>query len=164
MADRTLTVSSIGKSFSFTGWKIGWCSGPAELVAATRTVKQYLSFAGGTPLQHAAAAALSGARGYLSALRDELRAKRDQLSNGLTSAGLRPLHSAGTYFINADVGRDAVSFCRTLPERCGVVAIPTGVFYDDKTAAPTLVRFAFCKRDATIAEAAERLATLQARG
>jgi N-succinyldiaminopimelate aminotransferase len=163
MAERTLTVSSVGKSFSFTGWKIGWCSGPAELVAATRTVKQYLSFAGGTPLQHAAAAALTGARGYLSGLRDGLRAKRDHLRAGLATAGLRPLHSAGTYFVNADVGSDAVSFCRTLPERCGVVAIPTGVFYDDKTAAPTLVRFAFCKRDATIAEAAERLATLRAR-
>ena len=163
MAERTLTVSSVGKSFSFTGWKIGWCSGPAELVAATRTVKQYLSFAGGTPLQHAAAAALTGARGYLSDLRDELRTKRDHLRAGLTAAGLRPLPSAGTYFVNADVGSDAASFCRTLPERCGVVAIPTGVFYDDKTAAPTLVRFAFCKRDATIAEAAERLAGL-ARG
>jgi N-succinyldiaminopimelate aminotransferase len=163
MAERTLTVSSVGKSFSFTGWKIGWCSGPAELVAATRTVKQYLSFAGGTPLQHAAAAALSGARGYLSELRDELRAKRDHLRAGLAAAGLRPLPSAGTYFLNADVGSDAVSFCRALPERCGVVAIPTGVFYDDKTAAPTLVRFAFCKRDATIAEAVERLAALRPR-
>jgi len=161
MAERTLTVSSVGKSFSFTGWKIGWCSGPAELVAATRTVKQYLSFAGGTPLQHAAAGALTGARGYLSGLRDELRGKRDHLRAGLAAAGLRPLHSAGTYFVNADVGSDAVSFCRTLPERCGVVAIPTGVFYDDKTAAPRLVRFAFCKRDATIAEAVERLATLR---
>ncbi len=90
-----------------------------------------------------------------------LRAKRDQLCAGLTAAGLRPLPSAGTYFVNADVGSDAVSFCRTLPERCGVVAIPTGVFYDDKTAAPTLVRFAFCKREATITEAAERLAGLR---
>ena len=158
MAERTLTVSSVGKSFSLTGWKIGWCSGPAELVAATRTVKQYLSFAGGTPLQHGAAAALGGARGYLTALRDELRAKRDQLCAGLAAAGLRPLPSAGTYFVNADVGGDAASFCRTLPERCGIVAIPTGVFYDDKTVAPTLVRFAFCKRQATIAAAAERLA------
>ena len=161
MAERTLTVSSIGKSFSFTGWKIGWCSGPAELVAATRTVKQYLTFAGGTPLQHAAAAALSGARGYLPGLRDELRTKRDHLRTGLAAAGFRPLRSAGTYFVNADVGSDAVDFCRTLPERCGVVAIPTSAFYDDKTAAPTLVRFAFCKHDATIAKAIERLATLR---
>ncbi len=163
MAERTLTVSSVGKSFSFTGWKIGWCSGPAELVAATRTVKQYLTFAGGTPLQHAAAAALSGARGYLAELRDELRGKRDQLRAGLTAAGLPPLRSASGYFVNADVGSDAVSFCRALPDRCGVVAIPTSVFYDDKTAAPTLVRFAFCKREAIIAEAAERLATLRPR-
>ncbi len=161
MAERTLTVSGIGKSFSFTGWKIGWCSGPAELVAATRTVKQYLTFAGGTPLQHAAAAALSDARGYLPGLRDELRAKRDHLRTGLAAAGFRPLRSAGTYFVNADVGSDAVDFCRTLPERCGVVAIPTSAFYDDKTAAPTLVRFAFCKHDATIAKAIERLATLR---
>ena len=161
MAERTLTVSGIGKSFSFTGWKIGWCSGPAELVGATRTVKQYLTFAGGTPLQHAAAAALSDARGYLPGLRDELRAKRDHLRTGLAAAGFRPLRSAGTYFVNADVGSDAVDFCRTLPERCGVVAIPTSAFYDDKTAAPTLVRFAFCKHDATIAKAIERLATLR---
>jgi len=163
MAERTLTVSSIGKSFSLTGWKIGWCSGPAELVAATRTVKQYLTFAGGTPLQHAAATALSSARGYLPELRDELRANRDRLRAGLAVAGLRPLHSAGTYFVNADVGSDAASFCRELPERCGVVAIPAGVFYDDKAAAPTLVRFAFCKREATIVEAAKRLATLRPR-
>ena len=136
MAERTLTVSSVGKSFSFTGWKIGWCSGPAELVAATRTVKQYLTFAGGTPLQHAAAAALTDAREYLAGLRDDLRAKRDQLRAGLAAAGLRPLHSAGTYFVNADVGSDAMGFCRTLPQRCGVVAIPTGVFYDDKSTQP----------------------------
>jgi N-succinyldiaminopimelate aminotransferase len=161
MAERTLTISSVGKSFSFTGWKIGWCSGPAELVAATRTVKQYLTFAGGTPLQHAAAAALTGARDYLLELRDELRIKRDQLRAGLSAAGLAPLESAGTYFVNADVGSDAVSFCRTLPARCGVVAIPTGAFYDDQTAASTLVRFAFCKREATIAEAAQRLAGLR---
>jgi N-succinyldiaminopimelate aminotransferase len=87
MAERTLTISSVGKSFSVTGWKVGWCSGPAEMVAATRMVKQYLTFAGGTPLQHAAAAALSDARPYLSDLRDELRARRDQLSAGLAAAG-----------------------------------------------------------------------------
>ena len=162
MAQRTLTVSSVGKSFSFTGWKIGWCSGPAELVAATRTVKQFLTFAGGTPLQHAAAAALRLDPSPLPALREDLRAKRDQLCAGLTAAGLEPLVPAGTYFINADVGIDAVRFCATLPERCGVVAIPTGAFYDDQDAAPTLVRFAFCKRTAVIAEAAERLAGLRA--
>jgi N-succinyldiaminopimelate aminotransferase len=158
MAQRTLTISSVGKSFSFTGWKIGWCSGPADLVAATRTVKQFLTFAGGTPLQHAAAAALRLAPAHLHALRDDLRAKRDQLCAGLTAAALRPLVPAATYFVNADVGADAVEYCATLPQRYGIVAIPTSVFYDDKDAARTLVRFAFCKRQEVIAEAARRLA------
>jgi N-succinyldiaminopimelate aminotransferase len=160
MASRTLTISSVGKSFSFTGWKIGWCSGPATLVAATRMVKQFLTFAGGTPLQHASAAALRLPAAEVQALRDDLRGKRDQLCSGLEAAGLRPITPAGTYFVNADVGVDAVAFCAELPERCGVVAIPTSVFYDDKDAARTLVRFAFCKRPEVIAEAAQRLASL----
>ncbi|HEY6399708.1 MAG TPA: aminotransferase class I/II-fold pyridoxal phosphate-dependent enzyme [Solirubrobacteraceae bacterium] len=162
MAERTLTISSIGKSFSFTGWKIGWCSGPAELVGATRAVKQYLTFAGGTPLQHAAAAALRLPPEYLEELRGDLRERRDRLCAGLAQAGPRPLIPAGTYFVNADVGTDAVAFCAELPERCGVVAIPTSVFYDDKDAAPRLVRFAFCKRQELIDEAARRLASLGA--
>ncbi|MGZ4178241.1 MAG: aminotransferase class I/II-fold pyridoxal phosphate-dependent enzyme [Solirubrobacteraceae bacterium] len=160
MAERTLTISSVGKSFSFTGWKIGWCSGPAALVAAVRTVKQFLTFAGGTPLQHAAATALGLPRSELDALRDDLRSKRDQLCEGLAAAGLAPLVPGGTYFVNADVHTDAAQWCAALPERCGIVAIPTGVFYDDKDAAPTLVRFAFCKRPEVIAEAARRLAAL----
>jgi N-succinyldiaminopimelate aminotransferase len=160
MAERTLTISSVGKSFSFTGWKIGWCSGPADLAAAAQGVKQYLTFAGGTPLQHAAAAALRLPAAHLDALCDELRAKRDLLCDGLAAAGLQPLTPAGTYVVNADVGSDAVEFCATLPERCGVVAIPTSVFYDDADAARTLVRFAFCKREDVIAEAARRLARL----
>jgi N-succinyldiaminopimelate aminotransferase len=160
MASRTLTISSVGKSFSFTGWKIGWCSGPAELVAAARTVKQFLTFAGGTPLQHAAAAALRLPRAEVKAIRDDLRVKRDQLCEGLEAAGLLPITPAGTYFVNADVGVDAMAFCAALPERCGIVAIPTSVFYDDKDVAATLVRFAFCKRPEVIAEAANRLAGL----
>jgi N-succinyldiaminopimelate aminotransferase len=162
MAERTLTISSVGKSYSFTGWKIGWCSGPAELVRSVRAVKQYLTFAGGTPLQHAAAAALKLPAAHLQALRDELRANRDTLAAGIAAAGWRPLTPAGTYFINADVGTDAARFCAELPARCGVVAIPTSVFYDDKAAGATLVRFAFCKRPEVIAEASERLASLTA--
>jgi N-succinyldiaminopimelate aminotransferase len=160
MAQRTLTISSVGKTFSFTGWKIGWCSGPAELVAATRAIKQYLTFAGGTPLQYAAAAALSLPASTIETLRDDLRRRRDQLCEGLDAAGLRPLVPAGTYFVNADVGVDAVEFCGSLPERCGVVAIPMAAFYDDKDAASTFVRFAFCKRGEVIAEASRRLASL----
>ena len=158
MAQRTLTISSVGKSFSFTGWKIGWCSGPADLIRSVRTVKQFLTFAGGTPLQHAAAAALRLPPQHLELLRDELRANRDMLAAAIADAGWRPLIPAGTYFINADVDVEAVAFCAELPERCGVVAIPTSVFYDDKSAGATLVRFAFCKRREVIAEAAARLA------
>jgi N-succinyldiaminopimelate aminotransferase len=161
MVERTLTISSVGKSFSVTGWKTGWCSGPAELVAATRTAKQFLTFAGGTPLQHGAAAALGLPATVLYELRDSLARKRDMLRQGLAAAGLEPLQSAATYFVNADVGADAIEFCRSLPERAGVVAIPTSVFYDDKDAARSLVRFAFCKRDEVIAEASRRLAALR---
>jgi N-succinyldiaminopimelate aminotransferase len=100
---------------------------------------------------------------HLELLRDDLRARRDRLCAGLAQAGLRPLLAAGTYFINADVGTDAVGFCAELPERCGVVAIPTSVFYDDQDAAPSLVRFAFCKREELIEEAARRLASLGTR-
>jgi N-succinyldiaminopimelate aminotransferase len=161
MAERTLTISSVGKSFSVTGWKTGWCSGPAELVAATRTAKQFLTFAGGTPLQHGAAAALALPPTGLYELRDSLARKRDMLREGLAAAGLQPLAAAATYFVNADVGSDGVEFCRSLPERAGIVAIPTSVFYDDKDAGRSLVRFAFCKRDEVIAEASRRLATLR---
>jgi len=160
MAERTLTISSLGKSFSFTGWKIGWCSGPARLVGSVRSVKQFLTFAGGTPLQHAAAAALALPDVHLQRLRAELRANRDTLADAIAAAGWRPLLPAGTYFINADVGAEATRFCAELPARCGVVAIPTSVFYDDKAAGATLVRFAFCKRPEVIAEAAGRLARM----
>ena len=110
--------------------------------------------------EHAAAAALGLPRWSFDALRDDLRTKRDQLCDGLAAAGLAPIVPAGTYFINAEVGTEAAQWCATLPKRCGIVAIPTSVFYDDKGAAPTLVRFAFCKRPEVIAEAARRLAAL----
>jgi N-succinyldiaminopimelate aminotransferase len=157
MAERTLTISSLGKTFSVTGWKTGWATGPAALVAATRKAKQYLTFAGGTPFQHAGAVALRLGDEAYEGLARELRAKRDRLCDGLEAAGLEALRPAGTYFANADCGRDGAEYCRELVERAGVVAIPTGVFYDSD-AGDRLVRFAFCKREEVIDEAARRLA------
>jgi N-succinyldiaminopimelate aminotransferase len=161
MAERTLTISSAGKSFSFTGWKIGWCSGPPRLVAAVRAAKQFMSFAGGTPFQHAVAAALADAERHVAPLRAALRANRDRLCEGLRTAGFAVSVPQGTYFVNADVAplgaADARDWCRALPRRAGVVAIPTSAFYDDADAARTLVRFAFCKRPEVIEEAVARL-------
>ena len=159
MAERTLTISSLGKTFSVTGWKTGWAVGPPALVAATRTAKQYLTFAGGTPFQHAGAVALGLGDEVYERLARELRVKRDHLCAGLEAAGLEVLKPAGTYFANVDCGREGVAFCRELVDRAGVVAIPTSVFYDDEEAGRSLVRFAFCKREAVIDEAARRLAS-----
>jgi N-succinyldiaminopimelate aminotransferase len=158
MAERTLTISSLGKTFSFTGWKTGWACGPPELVAAVRTAKQFLTFAGGTPFQHAGAAALAMGDGFYAGFTAALRAKRDRLCAGLEAAGLRVHRPAGTYFVNVDAGRDGADFCRELAVRARVVAIPTAVFYDDPEAGRSLVRFAFCKREAVIDEAVARLA------
>jgi N-succinyldiaminopimelate aminotransferase len=162
MAPRTLTISSSGKSFSFTGWKIGWCSGPPELVAAVRSAKQFLSFAGGTPFQHAVAAALGEAERHVAPLRRSLRAGRDRLCAGLRATGFGVCVPQGGYFVNADLAplgvADAAGWCRALPERAGVVAIPTSAFYGDRDAGRTLVRFAFCKRPEVIEEAVGRLA------
>jgi len=166
MAERTLTVSSVGKTFSVTGWKTGWACGPAELVAATRGAKQFMTFAGGTPFQHAAATALAGAEEHGARLAAELKAKRDRICAGLERAGATVLRPAGTYFVNADVRPlgydDGVAFCRELPERAGVVAIPTSVFSADPARVRSLVRFAFCKREQVIDEAAARLEQLRA--
>ena len=162
MAERTLTVSSIGKTFSVTGWKIGWASGPAELIARLRGVKQFLTFAGGTPLQHAAAAALALPDEVAGELASALRAKRDRLADGLRGAGFDVLPSAATYFLNADgtpLGEhDATALCERLPREAGVVAIPTSAFAADP-GGPTrsLVRFAFPKGDEVIDEAVRRI-------
>ena len=157
MAARTLTISSLGKTFSATGWKVGWAAGPGELVGAVRAAKQYLSFAGATPFQVAGAAALALGDDFYAGLTASFRAKRDRLCAGLRAAGLEPLPAAGTYFVNALVEGSGVEFCRHLPARAGVVAIPTAVFYDS-AAGDSLVRFAFCKRESVIDEAAARLA------
>jgi N-succinyldiaminopimelate aminotransferase len=165
MQDRTLTISSAGKTFSFTGWKIGWVSGPQPLVRAVLTAKQFLTFVSGAPFQPAVAAGLRLPDSYFTGLRDSLRAKRDRLCRGLREVGFDVFEPAGTYFITADVRplgyTDGVEFCRDLPQRCGVVAIPHQVFYDDIEAGRSLVRFAFCKRDEVLDDALERLQKLR---
>jgi N-succinyldiaminopimelate aminotransferase len=164
MAERTLTVSSAGKTFSLTGWKIGWVTGPAELVTAVRTAKQFLTYAVGTPLQHAVAAALPLDDAFYARGAADLRAKRDRLCAGLEAAGFDVHRPAGTYFVNVDIRplgvQDGVAFCWELPGRAGVVAVPTSVFFDDKAVGRPLVRFAFCKRDEVIDAGVERLRTL----
>jgi N-succinyldiaminopimelate aminotransferase len=162
MAERTLVISSLGKTFSVTGWKTGWATGPPELVAGVRAAKQFMSFAGGTPFQHAGAAALALGDEFYAALTSAFQTKRDHLRAGLLAAGLEPLPVAGTYFVNARVEGSGAEFCRELPSRAGVVAIPTSVFYDDAEVGRSLVRFAFCKRESVIDEAAARLARLRA--
>ncbi|WP_306215924.1 pyridoxal phosphate-dependent aminotransferase [Actinoplanes sp. RD1] len=166
MRERTLRISSAGKTFSCTGWKVGWATGPAALVSAVQRVKQFLTFVNAGPLQPAVAVALGLPDAYFAGFRAGLQARRDRLVAGLTEAGFRVLPAEGTYFVTADIGplapedMDGVAFCRTLPERCGVVAVPTQVFYDHQEQGRQLIRFAFCKREDVIDEAARRLSTL----
>ena len=165
MRDRTVTISSAGKTFSFTGWKIGWACGPAALVDAVRTAKQFLTYVNGAPFQHAVVTALGLDDAYFTGLADDLRAKRDRMCAGLEAAGLRVFEPAGTYFVTTDIRPlgedDGLAFCRSLPERCGVVAVPNVVFYDDRDEGRPLVRFTFCKRPDVIDEAMTRLARLR---
>ncbi|HEY8295652.1 MAG TPA: aminotransferase class I/II-fold pyridoxal phosphate-dependent enzyme [Micrococcaceae bacterium] len=166
-AERTLTISSAGKTFSFTGWKIGWMSGPAELVAAARTVKQFLSYSSGTPFQIAIAAGLGLDDEFYTKIATTLAHKRDILSSGLRAAGLAVLPSQGTYFINADTSSlgitDATALARKLPSLIGVAAIPVPMFChpDGAERTKSLLRFAFCKKIPLLEEAAARLATLK---
>jgi N-succinyldiaminopimelate aminotransferase len=164
MAERTLTVSSAGKTFALTGWKVGWVTGPPELVTAVATAKQFLTFSGHGPLQHAVAGALALDDAYFVEARDRLRSRRDRLCDGLESAGLTTFRPQGGYFAIVDIASigedDAAAFCRSLPARAGVVGIPVSVFCDDPDLGRTLVRFAYCKQEAVIDEAAARLAAL----
>jgi N-succinyldiaminopimelate aminotransferase len=164
MAERTVTISSAGKTFSFTGWKIGWACGPEELVSAVRTAKQFLTYVNGAPFQPAVAVGLGLGDAFYAELASTLQAKRDLLCAGLGAAGFEVFAPEGTYFATVDIrsvgGTDALEFCRALPARCGVVAVPSSVFYEDPATGRHLVRFAFCKRAEVLTEAAGRLAGL----
>ena len=165
MRDRTVMISSAGKTFSYTGWKIGWVCASSELVAAVRTAKQFLTYASGTPFQHAIATGLTNLPDdYYRDFAADLSARRDLLIHGLQAAGFETFTPSGTYFVTADIAplgaTDGLAFCRALPERCGVVAVPNVVFYDNKTAGESLIRFTFCKRPEVLAEAVARLLTL----
>lgn len=161
MFDRTLTISSAGKTFSVTGWKIGWASGPAELVAAVEGAKNWLSYSSGAPLQPAVAVGLNEHDDFHVALAADLRAKRDLLCDGLAELGMAVHRPAGTYFVTTDVSSygypDGRAFCTALPEIAGVVAIPSQVFYDDLEEGRHLVRWAFCKRVEVIEDGLRRL-------
>ncbi|MBA3523117.1 MAG: pyridoxal phosphate-dependent aminotransferase [Geodermatophilaceae bacterium] len=166
MRERTVTISSGGKTFGVTGWKVGWVCAPAPLITAVRTVKQFLTYVNAAPFQPAIAVGLGLPAEFFTGLAADLQAKRDRLCAGLAAAGLAVFRPAGTYFVTADIRpvgyTDSITFCRDLPVRCGVVAVPTSVFYDDKAAGAPIVRFAFCKRDEVLDEAIARLATLAA--
>jgi N-succinyldiaminopimelate aminotransferase len=162
MRERTVTISSAAKTFSFTGWKIGWVTGTPELVTAVRTVKQFLTYVTGGPFQYAVAQALALPDSYFTSISADLRGKRDLLCTGLAEVGFEVFRPAGTYFVTTDVRAlgetDGMEFCRTLPDRAGVVAIPSSVFYDNVAAGRSQVRFAFCKKEGVLREAIVRLA------
>lgn len=162
MAERTVSISSAGKTFSFTGWKIGWVTGPAELVAAVRTTKQFLTFVSGGPFQFAVAHALTNEMPWVEGLRESMANRRDLLSEGLADLGMTTYLPRGTYFVTTDVRPigwdDALSFCRALPDRAGVVAVPCSVFYENPGPAErALVRWTFSKQEHVLHDALMRL-------
>ncbi|MFJ4201740.1 pyridoxal phosphate-dependent aminotransferase [Streptomyces sviceus] len=161
MRERTVTIGSAGKTFSFTGWKVGWITATPALVSAVRSAKQFLTYVSSGPFQYAVAEALALPDSYFAAFREDMQAKRDLLSAGLAEAGFEVFKPAGTYFVTTDIRplgeSDGFAFCRALPERAGVVAIPNAVFYDHREEGAPFVRFAFCKRTEVLTDAAERL-------
>ena len=165
MRYRTIQISSAGKTFSFTGWKIGWVCAQPALLDTVRTAKQFLTYVNGAPFQHAIAEALNLPDLYFDNFLEDMRVKRDCLSQGLEKAGLTTFTPQGTYFVTADIEslgyEDGKQFCLDLPVQCGVVAVPNVVFYDNKDLGNTLIRFAFCKRLDVLEEAVERLQTLE---
>ena len=167
MRERTITISSFGKTFSLTGWKIGWAAAPPPLTAAVRAAHQFITFATATPLQHAAAAALSVGPDYYRDLAASYRRKRDYLVAELSRLGFRVEPPAGTYYVCADFRPlgfdDDVAFCRHLIERAGVAAIPPSAFYENTRYGKTYARFAFCKKEETLREAVRRLDSLSRR-
>ncbi|MER7565339.1 pyridoxal phosphate-dependent aminotransferase [Streptomyces sp. NPDC097941] len=161
MRERTVSIGSAGKTFSFTGWKVGWITSTPGLVSAVRSAKQFLTYVSSGPFQYAVAEALALPDSYFTAFREDMLAKRDLLAAGLADAGFKVFKPAGTYFVTTDIRplgeSDGFAFCRALPERAGVVAIPNAVFYDHREEGAPFVRFAFCKRTEVLTDAAERL-------
>jgi N-succinyldiaminopimelate aminotransferase len=161
MRERTITISSASKTFSATGWKVGWACAAPELISAVRTTKQFLSFSGGTPLQHAVAHALHLPDDVFDDLEGAHRRRRDLLIAGLTTAGVPVMKPAATYFLVADVApwgyEDGESFCRRAPADIGVAAVPVSAFVEDEAPVRSLVRFAYCKRDEVLEEGVARL-------
>ena len=165
MRDRTVTISSGGKTFNTTGWKVGWICAPPELVTAVTTAKQFLTYVNAGPFQPAIAAGLDLPDAYFTGIAADLAAKRDVLCGGLERAGFTVFRPQGTYFVTVDIrplrhDGDGMAFCRELPGRCGVVAVPNEVFYGDRSAGRHLVRFSFAKRHEVLREAVDRLAAL----
>lgn len=162
MRDRTLRIGSAGKTFSLTGWKVGYVTGPAPLLAPIIKAHQFLTFTTPPNLQHAVALGLNKDDGYFTELADDMARRRDLLSAGLQAAGLVVLPCAGTYFLTVDLAASGIAlddraFCRHLTEKVGVAAIPISAFFE--VDAPThLARFCFCKRDEVLEEAIRRLA------
>ncbi|GGJ60788.1 aminotransferase class I/II-fold pyridoxal phosphate-dependent enzyme [Glutamicibacter ardleyensis] len=163
---RTITLSSAGKSFSFTGWKVGWATGPRELITALRTVKQFLSYSSGPAFQPAVAQALELPDTFFERFAADLGARGDQLAQGLEDVGIQVIRPKGTYFLVADLqglgNENAVDVAKLMPERIGVAAIPMSVFalQENQQDYSSLLRFAFCKRPEVISEAVERLQLL----